>query len=98
MVKIIKNVVKRPEKQINGFHLRNYGWSSDKRKGERFVALMMAVRDVENENIVKNRMLELSQWNRKMCYDTYTFWDDLSYGDIWYLENACELVEALKST
>lgn len=96
MGKIYVNIVKKPKKQLSGFHLRNYGYSCNKRKGERFVALMMALRDVENFDVVKNRMLLLSKWNKVVCYDTYTFWDELSYGDMWYLTHVCDLASCKK--
>lgn len=96
MIKIYTNIVRKPKKQLSGFHLRNYGWSSKKRKGERLIALLKALRDAEEPKQLKDRMLHIAQWNKKMCYDTYVFWDDLSYGDMWYLEHVCFLVEALK--
>ena len=96
MARIYINELKKPKKQIPGFHLRNYGWSSKKTISNRRKALMLALRDVEDPKMMKDRMLHISQWNKKMCYDTYMFWDDLSYGDMWYLEHACELAEALK--
>jgi len=96
MVRIYVNEMKKPKKQIPGFHLRNYGWSSKKTIAQRRIALMMALYDTEEPKRMKDRMLHISQWNKKMCYDTYMFWDDLSYGDMWYLEHACELASALK--
>ena len=96
MVRVYVNESKKPGKQIPGFHLRNYGWSSKKTIAQRRVALLMALYDIEEPNKMKNRMLHISQWNKKMCYDTYMFWDDLSYGDMWYLEHACDLASALK--
>ena len=96
MVRVYVNELKKPKKQITGFHLRNYGWSSKKTISQRRIALMLALRDVENPKMMKDRMLHISQWNKKMCYDTYMFWDELSYGDMWYLEHACELASALK--
>ena len=96
MVRIYVNELKKPKKQISGFHLRNYGWSSKKTVCQRRIALMLALRDVEEPKKMKDRMLHISQWNKKMCYDTYMFWDELSYGDMWYLEHACELASALK--
>jgi hypothetical protein len=96
MARIYINELKKPKKQIAGFHLRNYGWSSKKTISNRRIALMLALRDVEDPKMMKDRMLHISQWNKKMCYDTYMFWDDLSYGDMWYLEHACKLAEALK--
>ena len=96
MARIYVNELKKPKKQISGFHLRNYGWSSKKTIGQRRIALMLALHDTEEPKKMKDRMLHLSQWNKKMCYDTYMFWDDLSYGDMWYLEHACELASALK--
>jgi len=68
MARIYVNELKKPKKQINGFHLRNYGWSSKKTISRRRIALMMALRDVENPKMMKDRMLHISQWNKKMCY------------------------------
>ena len=96
MARVNVSEVKKPSKQIHGFHLRNYGWSSKKTISQRRVALMMALYDTEEPKKMRDRMLYISQWNKKMCYDTYMFWDELSYGDMWYLEHACELVEAMK--
>jgi hypothetical protein len=96
MVRVYVNELKKPSKQIPGFHLRNYGWSSKKTIAQRRVALLMALYDTEEPKNMKDRMLHISQWNKKMCYDTYMFWDDLSYGDMWYLEHACDLASALK--
>ena len=96
MVRVYVNESKKPKKQIPGFHLRNYGWSSKKTIAQRRVALLMALYDTEEPKKMKDRMLHISQWNKKMCYDTYMFWDDLSYGDMWYLEHACDLASALK--
>jgi hypothetical protein len=96
MARIYVNELKKPKKQIPGFHLRNYGWSSKKTIAQRRIALMMALHDTEEPKKMKDRMLHISQWNKKMCYDTYMFWDELSYGDMWYLEHACELASALK--
>ena len=96
MARIYINESKKPGKQIPGFHLRNYGWSSKKTIAQRRVALLMALYDTEEPKNMKDRMLHISQWNKKMCYDTYMFWDELSYGDMWYLEHACELASALK--
>ena len=95
MVRIYVNELKKPKKQISGFHLRNYGWSSKKNAYERRMALMKALGGTD-ANVMKDRMLRISQWNKKMCYDTYIFWDELSYGDMWYLENKCYLIKALE--